>query len=110
MSRTVPGLEDHLNLIEDSIQLDLILALLGCTVEEAAKPDFWNLLDKGVKRGDLNLRNLVVAAPWQRQGLVEATPVLVDSLLDGMNLDTVEHREIVIEARRKNKKKRVNRA
>jgi hypothetical protein len=40
MSRTVPGLEDHLNLIEDSIQLDLILALLGCTVEEAAKPDF----------------------------------------------------------------------
>jgi hypothetical protein len=68
------------------------------------------LLDKGVKRGDLNLRNLVAAAPWLRQGLVEAIPVLVDSLLDGMNLDTVEHREIVIEARRKNKKKRVNRA
>jgi hypothetical protein len=36
-SRAVPGLEAHLQLIEDAIKDNLIPALLGCTVEHTAK-------------------------------------------------------------------------
>jgi hypothetical protein len=39
MSRAIPGLEAHLQTIEDAIKGDFIPGLLGCTVEEAAKED-----------------------------------------------------------------------
>jgi hypothetical protein len=107
MSRAVPGLETHLQPIEDAIQGKFIPALMGCTVEEAARIDFRTLLTHGVKQGGLNLRNPVAAAPKLRQSSVEATAVLVKSLLEGTALDTEEHKECVREARRKNKKERV---
>ena len=107
MSRAVPGLGDYLQPIEDAIGRDLIPALLGCTAEQAAKPDFRTLLGHGVKQGGLNLRNPVTAAPRLRQSSVEATAVLVRSLLEGAGLDTVEHMECVKEARLRNKKDRV---
>ena len=102
MSRAVPGLGAHLQPIEDAIEHDLILALLGCTAEQAAKPDFRTLLGHGVKQGGLNLRNRVTVAPRLRQSSVEATAVLVKSLLEGTDLDTVEHKECVKEARMRN--------
>ena len=107
MSHAVLGLEKHLQPTEGAIQRDLIPSLLGCTTEESTKPKSRTLLDHGVKQGGLNLRDSVAAGPLLRQISVEVTVVLVKSLLEGTDLDTVEHRECVKEARLKNKKERV---
>ena len=76
-------------------------------MEEAAKPDFWTFLTNGVKQGGLNMRNQVVAVMRLCQSSMEATTMLVKSLLKGMALDTVKHRECVKEAQRKRKKEQV---
>ena len=68
-------------------------------MEQAVTPNFCTLLSYGVKQGGLNLRNPIAAAPWLWQSLVEATTVLVKSLLEETDLDTVEHKECVKEAR-----------
>ena len=108
-SRVVPGLGDHLQPIEDAIHGDLILTLLGCTVEQASKFNVLTLLGHGVKQGGINLRNpvAVAVAAWLWQSSVKATVVLMNSLLEKSGLYTVEHRECVKEVQRKNEKKRM---
>ena len=49
MGRAIPGLEIHLQQIGDPIRGNFIPALLGCTVEEAVKPDLRTMLTHGVK-------------------------------------------------------------
>ena len=96
----------HLQPIEDAIQGNLILILLGCTVVEAAKPDFYTMLSHGVKQVGMDLRNPVRAAPRLRKISVEATAVLEKSLWENMSLDMVEHRKYTNKTRQKNKKER----
>ena len=54
-----------------------------------------------------HLQPIETAALWLRQSSVEATSVLVKSLLEGTDLDTVKHKECVKEARPRNRKDRV---
>jgi hypothetical protein len=107
LSRAVPGVEGHLQPIEDAIQGKFIPALMGLTGAETFDNDMRALFANSVKQGGLNLRDPVVAAPRHRQSSLEGSAVLVKSLRPGGELDSVEHQECTRRAGRKARKLRI---
>jgi hypothetical protein len=106
LCRCVPGVGAHLAPVEDAIQQQLIPALLGVKFEEVSS-DFRRMLANSVKQGGLNLRDPVAAADAQHEASREASVVLVKSLRESGELDTVEHRQCVRQAGAKARKAKV---
>jgi hypothetical protein len=93
LSRAVPGVESHLQPIEDAVRGKFIPALIGLTGAEVVDNDMRALFANSVKQGGLNTRDPVVAAPRHRQSFLEGSAVLVKLLRAGGELDSVEHQE-----------------
>ena len=70
LSHTVPGVEGHLQPIEDAILGKFILALMGL-VEAKVDNDMRALFANSVKQGGLNLRDPVATAPRHRESSLE---------------------------------------
>jgi len=106
LCRCLPGVGPHLQPIEDAIHQVLIPALLTMPPEQVA-PDFRRLLANSVKKGGLGLRNPVASADRLYQASKEATAVLVKSLREGGELDSVEHRQCVRAAAKRARNERM---
>ena len=92
VSRCVPGVGPLLAPVEEAIQQHLIPALLGASLEEAAKDtktseaDLRRLLGNSVKNGGMAIRDPVASAERARNCSVAASKVLVESLVGGGSL------------------------
>ena len=69
LSRAVPGVEGHLQPIEDAIRGKFIPALMGLTGTETVDDDMRALFANSVKQGGLNLRT-----PWSRRRATARAP------------------------------------
>ena len=78
--RCVPYVGQHLNLVEVDIRGKLIPALLDLPPEEVTD-ELRALLSHDVKQGGLNFRKPATGAARLNQASVEASTVLVESLL-----------------------------
>ncbi|KAL7532246.1 hypothetical protein ACHAWF_004097, partial [Thalassiosira exigua] len=84
--------------LEDAIRSKLVPALLDVEASKV-EGDFCALLAHGVKMGGLNLRNPVAGAKGLHHSSRGASSVLVKSLREGGELDSVEHKQRVRAAR-----------
>ena len=113
VSRCVPGVSPLLAPVEGAIQQHLIPALLGSSLEEAAKTlkaseaDFRRLLGNAVKNGGMAIRDPVASAERARTCSVAASGVLVESLIGGGRLDTMAHKQCARAASQAARKERI---
>ena len=106
LCRTVPGVAEQLQPIEDAIRGHLIPALLEVKPEDV-NGDLRTLLSHGVKQGGLNIRNPVEGADRLNQASREAVEVLVQSLKSGSDLDLEHHQQTVRKAGAKARKEKI---
>ncbi|KAL7523483.1 hypothetical protein ACHAXR_000201, partial [Thalassiosira sp. AJA248-18] len=106
LCRCVPGVEEHLQPVEDAIQHHLIPALLLVKPEEV-KEDFRRLLTHSVKQGGLNIRDPAASAARLHQSSLEACETLVASLMENSDLSSAAHKQCVRQAGAKARKERI---
>ena len=113
VSRCVPGVGPLLAPVEDAIQQHFIPALLGSSLEEmvkatkASEADLRRLLGNAVKNGGMAIRDPVASAERARRCSVEASKVLVESLVGGGRLDTIAHKQCARAASQATRKERI---
>jgi hypothetical protein len=90
LCRCVPNISHHLVPIETAICQHLILVLFEVAPGDVT-PEWRTLLTHGVKQGGMNIRNPVDCADLLHQASIEASEILVSSLLANTPLDSVEH-------------------
>ena len=108
IGRCVPGVDAHLAPVEDAIQRFLIPALFTIPIADMTS-DWRSLLSHSVKQGGMNMRNPVLGAARLHQASVEASTVLVASLMTNSTLNAGEHRACVRSAGATARKERLDR-
>jgi len=104
--RVMEGAEQYLGPLEKAIREVFLPNLLG--VDKAdIDDDMRNLISHSVKNGGMAIPNPVEAAPLLYESSVNASSILVESLLTGGNLNQKAHRENVRQAGKSAKKARL---
>ena len=106
LCRCVPNIAHHLEPIEMAIRQHLIPVLFDMPSDEITNASR-ELLAHGIKQGGMNIRNPVDCADRLYQASINASEILVSSLLANTPLDSVEHQICVRQAGATARKERV---